>query len=130
MGSRDPQALAEAYAALAEARKTLDSSAPWLGDLFVLDAGASSNLRIGSPYARIATRIARLDAMGANVTLKAKTPMPPWVWLVLAPLIALMVGLLATVIVLGTWLLLALNGLFLALPTALIHAALRALGHA
>lgn len=127
--TRDPQALAEAYAALSHAETKLASSARWLGDLFVLDTGAASNLSIGSPYPRIKTRIARLDAMGADVTLEKKRPMPLWIWLVFAPLIALIIGLLATVVVLGTWLSLALNGFFLAIPTALIHAALRALGH-
>ncbi|MEO8804342.1 MAG: hypothetical protein ABI304_04450 [Rudaea sp.] len=128
--TRDPQALAEAYAALSQVGTKLDSSARWLGDLFVLDAGASSNLRVSSPYPCIANRIARLDAMGANVALAAKAPMPLWVWLVLAPIVALAVSLLGTVIVLGTWLSLALNALFLVLPTALIHAVLRTLGHA
>ena len=128
--TRDPQALAEAYAALAQADTKLAWSARWLGDLFVLDAGASSNFRVSSPYPRIATRIARLDALGASVALVAKASMPRWVWLVLAPLVALVVSLLGALVVMGTWLSLALNGLFLALPTALMHAVLRALGHA
>src|SRR5574337_622044 len=128
--TRDPQALADAYAALSQTDTRLDSRARWLGDLFVLDAGASSNLSVGSPYPRLVTRIARLDAMGANVALTAKAPIPPWFWLALAPLVALVVGLLGAVVVLGTWASLALNGLFLVLPTALIHAMLRAFGHA
>lgn len=128
--TRDPQALADAYAALSQTDTRLDSRARWLGDLFVLDAGASSNLSVGSPYPRLVTRIARLDAMGANVALAAKAPIPPWFWLALAPLVALVVGLLGAVVVLGTWASLALNGLFLVLPTALIHAMLRAFGHA
>ncbi|MEO6801241.1 MAG: M48 family metalloprotease [Rhodanobacter sp.] len=128
--TRDPQALAEAYAALSQADTKLDSRARWLGDLFVLDAGARSNLRVSSPYPRLATRIARLDAMGANVALAVNARRPLWVWLALGPLVALVVSLLGTVIVLCTWLSLALNGLFLVLPTALIHAVLRTLGHA
>lgn len=128
--TRDPQALAEAYAALSRVGTTLDSRARWLGDLFVLDAGANSSFRVSSPYPSIASRIARLDAMGANVALESKAAKPLWFWLVLAPLVALVVGLLGAVVVLGTWLSLALNGIFLVLPTALIHAVLRTLGHA
>ena len=128
--TRDPQALVEAYAALSHADTKLDSRARWLGDLFVLDAAASSSLRVSSPYPSLATRIARLDAMGANVELAAKAPKPLWIWLALAPLVALAVGLLVTVIVLGTWLSLALNALFLVFPTALIHGVLRMFGHA
>jgi Zn-dependent protease with chaperone function len=127
--TRDPEALAEAYRALAGQRTELDLKARSLGNLFVLDTGAASNLGLGSPYPRLETRIARLDAMGAHVALPAKTRVPVWVWAALSPIAAVMVAMLGAVVVLGTWLSLAINGLFLAVPTALIHVALRAIGH-
>lgn len=127
--TRDPQALGEAWAAVAKLDTGLDLQRPWLGNLFVLDAGGAFNLSLGSPYPRLTTRVARLDAMGASVALPESRRWPVWLWALVLVLGAIVGGLLGLVVVLGAWLSLALNGLFLALPTFALHAALRALGH-
>lgn len=126
--TRDPEALAEAYAAVARRQTALGVRMRGLGDLFLLDTGAQSNLRLGSPYPRLRTRVARLDAMGATVDLGERPHTPLWVWCVGVPLGVVVVGLCCAIVVLGTWLSLALNGLFLAIPTAALHVGLRALG--
>lgn len=128
--TRDPQALGEAYAALSEAPTKLDLRMRCLGDMFLLDAGGASHLSLGVPYPRYATRIARLDAMGAAVEEPGRHQRASlWLWVVGLPIALVLAGMLGLVIVMGAWLSLALNGLFLALPTGLIHLALRALGH-
>jgi hypothetical protein len=128
--TRDPQALAEAYAALARESSDLGLGLAWLGDLFVLETKTASNLRIASPYPALATRIERLNAMGVSVPRPSQPRRPRWLLIVLWVLGAIVAGLMSVVIVLGAWLSLAINALFLALPTALLHALLRALGHA
>lgn len=127
--TRDPAALANAYVSLSKQETKLDLRLRSPGELFLLDAKAASNMSLGSPYPSFARRIERLNAMGAGVEAPARTHVPLWLWAAIAPLAALILVLLGFVIVMGTWLSLAINGLFLALPTALIHAALRALGH-
>lgn len=128
--TRDPQALAETYAALARESSDLGLGLAWLGDLFVLETKTASNLRIASPYPALAARIERLNAMGAAVSRPSQPRRPRWLLIVLWVLGAIVAGLMSVVIVLGAWLSLAINALFLALPTALLHALLRALGHA
>lgn len=123
--ARDPQALAEAYAALAKRQTALGIHMRGLGNLFLLDTGSQSNLRLGSPYPSFRARIARLNAMGAAVTLGQPKHKPLWMWLVAVPIGIVVIGLCCVLLVLGTWLSLALNGLFLAIPTAVLHYLLR-----
>lgn len=125
--TRDPEALAEAYSAASRHQTALGVRMRGLGDLFLLDTGAQSNLRLGSPYPDLRTRVARLDAMGATVELGERRRTPLWVWLVGVPVGVVVVGLCCVVVVLGTWLSLALNALFLVIPTAVLHIGLRAL---
>lgn len=125
--TRDPEALAEAYSAVARRQTALGVRMRGLGDLFLLDTGAQSNLRLGSPYPDPRTRVARLDAMGASVELGERRRRPLWVWLVGVPVGVVVVGLCCAIVVLGSWLSLALNALFLVIPTAVLHIGLRAL---
>jgi Zn-dependent protease with chaperone function len=125
--TRDPQALAEAYAALSSQPTRLGLRAPWLGDLFLLDAGGSADFRVLSPYPSAAMRLRRLVAMGASVAIPVSRRIPVWAWLLGIPLAALLAGLFAALIHLGVFVSLALNSLFLALPAALLHALLRAI---
>ena len=127
--TRDPQALAEAYAALAARDTTLGIKAPWLVNLFSLDviAGAST-LRIASPYPSLRTRIERLNALGACVEPPAATAMNPLWWLLIVPLAAVMLVLVGLLMVLGTFVSVALNLLFLGLPVGALHVLLRSLG--
>jgi Zn-dependent protease with chaperone function len=127
--TRDPEALANAYVSLSRHSSELDPGMRWLGNVFLLRTRGGSVLDLGSPCPRYETRVARLDALGASVALPARPRMPWWVWVVLAPLGALLLSLLGFVIVMGTWLSLAINALFLALPTAFVHLVLRAIGH-
>lgn len=124
--TRDPQALAEAYAALAAHDTTLPIKAPWLVNLFSLDviAGAST-LRIASPYPSLRTRIERLNALGARVEPPVVTRMNPVWWLLIVPLAALMFVLVGMLMVLGTFVSVALNMLFLGLPVGALHVLLR-----
>lgn len=129
--TRDPQALAQAYAALAQQSSELRLAAPALGELFCLETTTASNLRLFSPYPPLVARIARLNSMGANVEPPPAPARPSaTTWLLLAPLLAVAAALMGVVIVLGTWLSLALNMLFLALPAGLAHLLLRSIGHA
>lgn len=125
--SRDPQALAEAYAAVGKKQTAVGLRMRGLGDLFLLAPGTRSNLSLGSPCPKLSTRIARLDAMGASVDQGKRERVPLWVWLVGVPVGLVVVGLCCAVVVLGIWLSLALNALFLGVPTALLHFGLRAL---
>lgn len=125
--TRDPEALAEAYSTLARHRTALDLRMRGLGDLFLLDTGAESNLRLGSPYPKLRTRVARLNAMGASVALGERKRAPLWIWLIGVPVGVVVAVLCCTIVVLGVWLSLALNGLFLAIPIAVLHALLRGL---
>ncbi len=123
--TRDPQALADAYAALSRHWSAPGLRAPWLGDLFLLDAGSSSSFRVLSPYPAPATRMKRLNAMGAQVAMPVGRTIPLWIWLAGIPLGALLVVLFGALIYLGVFVSLAANGFFLALPTALLHVLLR-----
>lgn len=123
--TRNPEALAQAYAALANVATQLPLAAPWLVNLFVLDPMAPG-LRIASPYPRLDRRVERLRAMGATVAVpmlaeRGKTLI---LWL-LTPLWLLLLALLAAAVTLGCWVSLALNMLFLGLPVGALHLLLR-----
>jgi Zn-dependent protease with chaperone function len=124
--TRDPQALAEAYAALATRDTTLPIKAPWLVNLFALDVIAGvSTLRVASPYPSLRTRIERLNALGARVEPPVVATMNPLWWLLIVPLAAAMLALVGLLMVLGTFVSVALNLLFLGLPAGALHVLLR-----
>ncbi|WP_440224636.1 M48 family metalloprotease [Dokdonella sp. MW10] len=126
--TRDPQALAEACAALAPLDTTLPLKAPWLVNLFVLDVMGPGATRVASPYPTLARRIERLNGMGAAVEPPPTTPPNVLLSVLLSPLLALLVFLVGVLLVLGTWLSLALSMLFLGLPVGVLHLLLRHLG--
>lgn len=123
--TRHPQALAEAYAALHALPTRFGPKAPWLVNLFALDVMATNTLRLVSPYPHLSERVKRLNAQGAQVPVPVDKRKPLWVWLVMAPVIAVVVSLLGVLVYLAAFLSIALNGLFLLLPAALLHALLR-----
>lgn len=128
--TRDPQALAEAYAALAPLPTGFGLQRNWLGQLFALDTGVRSTFQIGSPYPDPATRVERLNAMGARVAPPlAARRVPEWAWFVIVPLGGVLVVLFGALITLGVFLSVSLNGMFLALPATLLHTVLRHFGY-
>lgn len=125
--TRDPQALARAYASLADLPTGLGIAAPWLANVFALDAGAAPGKMV-SPYPSLATRVARLNRQGAEVAppqQATRARIPPWAFILLLPLLALVAGLMLAVIALGVMVSLMLNLLFLGLPVGLLHVLLR-----
>jgi Zn-dependent protease with chaperone function len=122
---RNPQALAEAYAALAEMPTRLDIGVPWLVNLFVLDAIVKAPMQMTSPYPSLARRIERLNAMGASIAPPATTPVNAMFWLLISPLLALLVVLVGALIYLGCFVSIALNMLFLGIPVGALHVLLR-----
>jgi len=124
--TRNPQGLAEAYAALANAPTTLGIKAPWLVNLFALDVmGGTSSLRVASPYPTLRQRIERLNALGAQVTPPPAAAVNVLLWVLLSPLLFALVLLLGMLVYLGTFVSIALNMLFLGLPVGALHLLLR-----
>lgn len=127
--TRDPQALADACLSLAATPTGLGLRLPWLSDLFLLDSRPASTFGSMSAYPSIAQRVTRLNAMGAHAAVPATPGVPLWKWLIVPPLGTLLGLLAAAVTFLGIYVSTALNGMFLVLPTVLLHALLRQLGH-
>lgn len=123
--TRDPQALADAYVALGSVSTRLTLKSPWLVNLFALDVMAASMIQVASPFPSLATRIERLNAMGAVATVPTGRGIPSWAWLLILPLAAMVCGLMGLVIVLGVWVSIMLNLLFLGIPASLLHCLLR-----
>jgi hypothetical protein len=127
--TRYPQALAEAFVAVAPLSTSLGDKSAWLVNLFMFPA-APSPFRMPTPYPPMRLRIERLIAMGAQVTLPDDTDrhMPQWLILALLPIGALLIVLCGAIVVLGSGVSVALNFLFLGLPVGLIHLLLRWIG--
>lgn len=127
--TRNPQGLAEAYAALNGLSTRLQLKAPWLVNVFALNAMDHDPIGVISPYPSLPARMKRLNAQGANVPVPPKREIPFWGWLlicfVFVPLLALVAALLVVVVALGVFVSLALNSLFLLPVAALLHALLR-----
>ena len=70
-------------------------------------------------------RLKALGGIGAHVSPRAGKSVPPPAWLVLAPVMALVAGLMSAVVVGLLFVSLVLSGLFTWLPALLIHALLR-----
>ncbi len=70
-------------------------------------------------------RLKALGLMGAQVSPHAGRRVPPWAWIILVPLLALVAVLIGMVILGLIYVSAALSGLFTWLPAVLVHAMLR-----
>ena len=70
-------------------------------------------------------RLKALGLMGAHVALHGRAALPVWVRIVLAPVLILVAGLMAVVVLGLVYVSIALSGLFTWFPTVLLHAILR-----
>ncbi|CAN5199407.1 hypothetical protein BH10PSE17_BH10PSE17_07980 [soil metagenome] len=124
--TRYPQALAEAFLAVDALPTELGPKSAWLVNLFMFPAGPSP-FKFPVPYPSMRLRIQRLNGMGAQAALPDKPParLQPWMIAALIPVGALLAVLFGALIVLGTWLSIAINMLFLGIPVGAIHALLR-----
>ena len=70
-------------------------------------------------------RLKALGVMGAQVSLRAGRTMPPWAWIVLGPLMAVLAVLMSAVVFGLLYVSVALSGLFTWFPAVLVNALLR-----
>jgi hypothetical protein len=102
----------------------------WIAHLSVMPSGVIGAKSImGSSSVRMSPtldqRLKALGVMGAQVSPRAARRMPAWLWLALAPVGALLLGLLAMAIYLLLFISLALSGLFTWFPAVILDAILR-----
>jgi Zn-dependent protease with chaperone function len=129
--TRDPDTLAGALEQMTSARGT--PLAPWAAHMSVADHGSrQAGVFKGSAvpmFPSIDRRLRALGAMGAHITRAARPQIPPHLWLIIAPLLAVLAVLVAMLFPLLIWLSLASTMLFGGIPFGIIHALLRWLGH-
>lgn len=70
-------------------------------------------------------RLKALGVLGAQVSLRTGRTMPPWAWIVLAPVIGLLAALMSAVVFGLLYVSVALSGLFTWFPAVLFNALLR-----
>lgn len=128
--ARDPDALATALSKLSGTAVQGAFSA-WTSHMSVvpdtstraLNLFSGSAVRMSPSYER---RLNALRKLGAQIeSRRPRTQIPPAMWLVLAPIIALVAGLLSVALFLLVYVSIALSGFFTWLPAILLHAILR-----
>lgn len=127
--TRDPDALATALSKMSGTAVQGAFSA-WTSHMSVVpDTSArsrnlfsGSTVRMSPSYER---RLTALRKMGAHTTVSKRASLPFAAWLVIAPLIAIVVGLLGVALFLLVYISVALSGFFTWLPAILLHAMLR-----
>lgn len=102
----------------------------WIAHLCVVPSGLiGAKSILGSAVVSMSPaldkRLKALGVMGAHVSPRVGKSVPPLAWFVLAPVMALVAGLMSAVVVGLLFVSLALSGLFTWLPALLIHALLR-----
>jgi len=127
--TRDPDALATALNKMSGTAVQGAFSA-WTSHMSVVpDTSArsrnlfsGSSVRMSPSYER---RLTALRKMGAHTAIPKRVSMPLAAWIVIAPLIAIVVGLLGVALFLLVYISVALSGFFTWLPAILLHALLR-----
>jgi len=127
--TRDPEALATALLKMSGTAVQGAFSA-WTSHMSVVpDSGLrSKSLFSGSAVAMSPSyekRLLALRKMGAQQTMPQRPRMKLVTWLLLAPLLALLAGLMGVALVLLVYVSIALSGMFTWLPVILLHAVLR-----
>jgi hypothetical protein len=129
--TRDPDTLAGALEQIAKAGGA--PLAVWAAHLSVAEhRGEKSGIFAGSiapMFPSTRRRLRALGTMGAQVPKTAGPRMPPYLWLLVGPLLALLAVLIAILFPLLIVLSLMMTTLFTGLPFALVHVLLRGLGH-
>jgi Zn-dependent protease with chaperone function len=123
--TRDPDALAGALQALATA-PTAGAVPAWAAHMALAEARLKGGM-LGSQislFPSLARRLKALGVMGAHVTLRVPR-LPTWIWLMGAPVAALIAVLLAIAMYLLILVSIALSLIFTGLPTAILHFILR-----
>jgi Zn-dependent protease with chaperone function len=124
--TRDPDTLAGALQVLDHADSGA-AFASWAAHLAVVAGGAKRSLMGGSlvpMQPSVGRRLSALQRMGAHTHYTAQH-LPLWLWLILAPLGALLGGLMGVAAFLLAYVSLPLSALFLGIPFAVLHALLR-----
>ncbi len=127
--TRDPDTLGSALEKIRGA--TVDGAfGAWIAHLSVVPSpliGARSILGGSSvPMSpSLDRRLKALGLMGAHVAPRAGRVPPLWAWVLLAPVIALLAGLMSAVVFGLLYVSVALSGLFTWLPAVIVHALLR-----
>ncbi len=129
--TRDPDTLSGALEQMARQRS--EPLAPWAAHMSVVGHdGRQRGIFSGSAlpmFPSIDRRLRALGTLGAHINRAAGPKIPLRLWLVLGPLLALLVILVAMLFPLLIWLSLGLTMLFSGIPFAILHALLRWLGH-
>jgi hypothetical protein len=129
--TRDPDTLAGALEQMSNHRGA--PLAPWAAHMSVTDhQGRQRGVFGGSAvpmFPSIDRRLRALGAMGAHITRAAGPKIPLKIWLIAAPLVAILIVCVGIMLPLLVWLSLALTGLFGGIPFGIVHMMLRALGH-
>jgi Zn-dependent protease with chaperone function len=127
--TREPNALAGALQAMARTRAER-AFAPWAAHLCVAESRAGGTGMLGGSwigmFPSLDRRLKALDTLGATVAV-AKRALPVTAVLVLAPLVAIVVGLLSFATYLLVLVSMAIGGLFTWVPVAILHGLLRSL---
>lgn len=127
--TRDPDTLGSALEKM-RGMPVAGAFGAWIAHLSVVPSpliGAESILGGSSvPMApSLDRRLKALGVIGAHVAPRTGQVMPAWAWLVLTPVIALVVVLMAAVVFGLVFVSIALSGLFTWLPAVILHALMR-----
>jgi len=129
--TRDPDTLSGALEQMTKERGS--PLAPWAAHMSVADHAGRQKGVFGSSavpmFPSIERRLRALGTMGAHINRAAGPKMPLRLWLIVGPLLAVLVVLVAMLFPLLIWLSLALTMLFSGIPFAIVHLLLRWLGH-
>jgi len=129
--TRDPDTLAGALEQMTKQRGA--PLAPWAAHMSVTDhQGRQGGVFAGSAvpmFPSIDRRLRALGTLGAHITRAASPKIPLKIWLIAAPLGAILVVCVGILLPLLVWVSLALTGLFGGIPFGIVHVLLRSLGH-
>jgi Zn-dependent protease with chaperone function len=129
--TRDPDTLSGALEQMTKERGA--PLASWAAHMSVTDhTGQRSGVFGGSAvpmFPSVDRRLRALGTLGAHITRPAGPKMPPKLWLLIGPLLAVLAVLVAILLPLLVWVSLALTMLFGGIPFGIVHALLRWLGH-
>ena len=129
--TRDPDTLSSALQQMTNRQSA--PLAPWAAHLSVVDhKGRQRGVFSGSAvpmFPSIERRLRALGTLGAHINRAARARIPLRLWLIIVPLLAVLVVLVAMLFPLLIWLSLALSMLFGGIPFAILHSLLRWLGH-
>lgn len=129
--TRDPDTLSGALEQMTQQRGS--PLTPWAAHMSVTDHTGQQKGVFGSSavpmFPSIERRLRALGTMGAHINRAARPKMPLKLWLIIGPLLAVLVVLVAMLFPLLIWLSLALTMLFSGIPFGIVHMLLRWLGH-